>query len=233
MKRMLFAAAVFMVVAFVANADDVDVTLKSGDLSFLKAQGEYAYLEIDWSKAQVVEFGRNMSVDKSFGTVAQYNQKQGADWVRDWPEVQRRATEGVILKKNGPICFNKKNKKGVQMSSSPATWKFYTTTKDTDEKESYDKHYLMIDPAKAKYKFVVTVNQIDMGNGAASAFGMGVNTGGAMMKGSMKAVEIKTGKTLATFDINECKGWGNYSQYIRLQMLFSVLFAEGVYPLAK
>ncbi|MBR1808895.1 MAG: hypothetical protein IJ776_05875 [Paludibacteraceae bacterium] len=110
-------------------ASDTEVSLKSGKLDFLKKSGEYAYLEIDWSKAQVVEFDRNMKVEKKLGTVAQYNQKQGQDWVKDWPMVQRRATEGVILRKNGSICFNKKNKKGLQMSSSPATWKFYKSCK--------------------------------------------------------------------------------------------------------
>ena len=230
MKRLglLLAAAVSALSLF---ASDTEVTLKSGKLDFLQKSGEYAYLEIDWSKAQVVEFDRNMKVEKRFGTVAQYNQKQGQDWVKDWPMVQRRATEGVILKKNGSICFNKKNKKGLQMSSSPATWKFYKACKDEGEKKSYEKHYVMQDPKNAKYKFVVTVNQIDMGSGAASAFGMGMSTGGAILTGTMKAVEIKTGKTLATFDIKKCKGYGNYAQYIRLQMLFSMLFAEGVLDL--
>lgn len=212
-------------------AGDTEVVLKSGSLAFLNNSGEYAYLEIDWSKAQVVEFGRNMSVENNFGSISQYNQKQGSDWVRDWPQVQRRATEGVTLRKNGSYCFNKKNKNGVQMSSSPATWKFYKTTKDTDEKESYEKHYVMVDPAKAKYKFVVTVNQIDMGNGAASAFSMSMSGGGAIMKGTVKAVEIKTGKTLATMEVKSCKGVGNFAQYIRLQMLFSELFANGILPL--
>ena len=212
-------------------AGDTSVSLTSGSLSFLNNAGEYAYLEIDWSKAQVVEFGRNMTVDKNFGSVAQYNKKQGSDWEQDWPNVQRRATEGVTLRKNGAYCFNKKNKGGVQMSSSPLTWKFYTTTSDTGEKESYDKHYVMVDPAQAKYKFVVTVDKIDMGNGAASAFGMGMDTGGAMMTGTVKAIEIKTGKTLATLNVKSCKGIGNFAQYIRLQMLFSELFANGILPL--
>ena len=172
----------------------------------------------------------NMKVEKTFGSVAEYNKKQGSDWVRDWPTVQRRATEGVALRKNGSVCFNKKNKNGLQICCSPATWKFYKSTKDTDEKASYDKHYVMVDPAKAKYKFVVTVSKIDMGSGAASAFG-GMSTGGAIMTGTMKAVEIKTGKTLATFDIKECQGMGNFAQYIRLQMLFSTLMANGVLPL--
>ncbi len=219
---------VSLLVAGVLFADDTDMTLTSGSLAFLNEAGEYAYLEIDWSKAQVVEFDRRMNVDKNFGSIAQYNQKQGSDWVKDWPEVQRRATEGVMMRKNGSYCFNKKNKGGLQMCSGPLTWKFYTTAKDTDEKESYEKHYMMVDPKQAKYKFVVTVNKIDMGNGVAAGFGMSMQSGGAIMTGTMKAVEIKTGKTVATFDIKSCKGVGNYAQYIRLQLLFSELFAYGL-----
>ena len=227
MKRItIFLISLFCMGMIVA--DDTDMTLTSGNLSFLDDSGQYAYLEIDWSKAQVVEFGRNMKVDKSFGSISQYNQKQGSDWVRDWPEVKRRATEGVAMRKNGSYCFNKKNKGGLQICSSPLTWKFYTTTKDTGEKESYDKHYVMVDPSKAKYKFVVTINKIDMGNGVAAGFGMSMQSGGAIMTGTMKAVEIKTGKTLATFDIKSCKGVGNFAQYIRLQLMFSELFAYGL-----
>lgn len=232
MKKLFSLCSALLVVATLYAADN-DVRLTSGNLDFLKEAGEYAYLEINWANAQVVEFDRNMKVEKNFGTVAQYNQKQGQDWVRDWPTVQRRATEGVALKKNGSICFNKKNKNGLQLTVSPATWKFIQSTKDEDEKESYEKHYVCVNPAKAKYKFVVNVKQIDMGNGVAGAFGMSVTTGGAIMVGTMKAVNLKTGKTVATFDIKKCKGWENYAQYIRLQMLFSVLFASEVLPLAK
>ena len=71
-------------------------------------------------------------------------------------------------------------------------------------------------PSQAKYKFVLTVTQVDMGSGTASAFGMGVSSGGAIISGTIKLIEIKTGKQLATIAVKHAKGFGNYSQRTRL-----------------
>ena len=194
-----------------------NVELTSGSLSALKTAGEYAYVEIDWSKAKVVEFGRNDKVEKNLGTIDAYNKSQGSDWVRDWPEVKRFIVNCTAWEKYpGRSCFNKKNKKGVRITVNPQVWKAYQNSKDEDEREDMKDHCIWVNPATAKYKFVLTVNQVDMGSGAASAFGMGVSTGGAIICGTIKLIEIKTGKQLATIAVKNCQGFGNYSQRTRL-----------------
>lgn len=209
MRRILFVSVLVTISSFLF----AEVKLESGDLSALKKAGEYAYVEIDWSKAQVVEFDRSGKVEKSHGTVDQYNKAQGADWVQDWPELKRFIVNCTAWEKYpARPCFNKKNKKGTLITVPPVVWKEYAKTNDDDLKS----HCIWVDPAKAKYKFVLTVTKVDMGSGTASAFGTSMNTGGAIICGKLKLVEIKTGKTLATLTVDHCKGIGNYSQRTRL-----------------
>ena len=214
MRKILFF--IFLLgVSTLCLADDLE--LKSGKLDVLTKSGEYAYVEIDWSKAQVVELGRGDKIEKNFGSIDAYNKKQGADWVKDWPAVKREIVNATAWEKYpARKCFNKKNKNGLQITVNPQIWKAYNASKDEDEKEDMKDHCVWVNPAQAKYKFVLTVTQVDMGNGAASAFGMGKSTGGAILSGTIQLIEIKTGKTLATITVKNSKGIGNYSQRTRL-----------------
>lgn len=209
MKKILFVSLLVTVSSFLF----AEVTLESGDLGALKNAGEYAYVEIDWSKAQVVEFDRSNNVDKKHGTIDQYNKAQGDDWVKDWPELKQLVVNCTAWEKYpGRACFNKKNKKGTLITVPPVVWNEFARTNDDD----LQSHCIWIDPALAKYKFVLTVTQVDMGSGTASAFGMSMSTGGAVICGKLRLIEIKTGKQLATLSVDYCKGIGNYSQRTRL-----------------
>lgn len=213
MKKILFVSFVLCFSVFCC----AEVSLTSGSLSRLKNSGEYAYVEIDWSKAKVVEFDRDGKVEKNKGSIDAYNKSQGSDWVKDWPEVKRFVVNCTAWEKYpGRACFNRKNKKGVLITVNPQVWKAYLNSKDEDEKEDMQDHCIWVNPSKAKYKFVLTVDQIDMGSGTASAFGMGVSSGGAIINGSIRLIEISTGKQLALIKVDQSKGFGNYSQRTRL-----------------
>ena len=214
MKKILLAALLLLGGVMMSRAD---VRLASGSLKALEQGGEYAYVEIDWSKAQVVQLNRSNKAEKNFGSVDAYNRSQGSDWVRDWPEVKRFVANCTAWEKYpGRACFNRKNKKGVLITINPQVWRAYQNSKDEDERDDIKDHCIWVNPAKAKYKFVLTVTQVDMGNGAASAFGMGVSTGGAIISGKIQLMDIKSGKVLATITVDHCKGFGNYSQRTRL-----------------
>ena len=194
-----------------------DVSLSSGSLSVLKNAGEYAYVEIDWSKAKVVEFDRSGNVEKSHGSIDAYNKSQGSDWVRDWPAVKRFIVNCTAWEKYpGRSCFNRENKKGVLITVNPEVWRAYQNCKDEDEREDMQDHCIWVNPSKAKYKFVLSVDQVDMGSGTASAFGVGVSSGGSIINGNIRLIEISTGKQLALIKVKQCKGFGNYSQRTRL-----------------
>lgn len=213
MKKLSFFLAFLAISTFCL----ADVELTSGSLSALKKSGEYAYVEIDWSQAKVVELGRNDRVEKNFGSIDAYNKRQGSDWVRDWPSVKLSIVNATAWEKYpARKCFNKKNRDGVLITVNPQVWKAYQSTRDEDEREGMKDHCIWVNPSKAKYKFVLTVTQIDMGNGVASGFGVKMSTGGAIMSGTIKLVDIKSGKTLATIAVKNCKGIGNYSQRTRL-----------------
>ena len=213
MKK-LFLASLLLAVGTICYAD---VKLVSGNLKALTNKGEYAYVEIDWSKAKVVEFDRSGNVEKNRGSIDAYNKSQGSDWVRDWPSVKRFITNCTAWEKYpGRACFNRKNKNGVLITVNPEVWRAYQNCKDEDEREDMKDHCIWVNPSKAKYKFVLTVNQVDMGSGTASAFGVGVSSGGAIINGKLQLIEISTGKQLASITVNQCKGYGNYSQRTRL-----------------
>ena len=213
MKKLVFLSLI-LGMSVVCHAE---LQLTSGSLDALKKSGEYAYVDIDWSKAKVVEFDGKNRVDKTWGTVDAYNKAQGADWVSDWPGIKREILHNTAWEKYPTRpCFNRKNKKGVLITVNPQTWKAYQNTKDEEQREKLKKNCIWVNPSTAKYKFVLTVNQVDMGNSVAAAFGWSKSTGGAIIKGTIRLVEIKTGKTLATIAVNYCKGIGNYSQRARL-----------------
>ena len=213
MKKVLLVC----LLAAMSVAMQAEVRLTSGSLNALKNKDEYAYVEIDWSQAKVVEFDRSGKVEKNRGSIDAYNKSQGSDWVRDWPEVKRFIVNCTAWEKYpGRSCFNRENRKGVQITVNPQVWKAYQNTKDEDEREDIKDHCVWVNPAKAKYKFILTVNQVDMGSGTASAFGVGVSSGGAIINGKIQLIEIKTGKVLATMSVNQAKGFGNYSQRTRL-----------------
>ena len=212
MKKILFLSC--LVACMVCRAE---VSLSSGSLDVLKNSGEYAYVEIDWSKAQVVQLDRNDKVEKSFGSIDAYNKSQGSDWVKDWPAVKRFIVNCTAWEKYpGRACFNRKNKNGVRITVNPEVWRAYQNCKDEDEREDMQDHCVWVNPSQAKYKFAFTVTQVDMGNGVASGFGVGVSTGGAIISGKIQLIDIKSGKQLATIKVDHSKGYGNYSQRTRL-----------------
>ena len=213
MKKVLFACLLLLLSGVVS----AELRLESGSLSALKNAGEYAYVEIDWSKARVVQFDRSGRVEKDRGTIDAFNKAQGPDWVRDWPEVKRFVANCTAWEKRpGRATFNKKNKKGVLITVNPQVWKAYQNSRDEDEREEMKDHCIWVNPSKAKYKLVLTVTQVDMGSGTASAFGVGVSTGGAIINGKIRLIDIKSGKQLASVIVDQCKGFGNYSQRTRL-----------------
>ena len=180
MKKILFVSFVLCFSVFCC----AEVSLTSGSLNCLKNSGEYAYVEIDWSKAKVVEFDRDGKVEKNKGSIDAYNKSQGSDWVKDWPEVKRFVVNCTAWEKYpGRACFNRKNKKGVLITVNPQVWKAYLNSKDEDEKEDMQDHCIWVNPSKAKYKFVLTVDQIDMGSG--------IRVWGVSMKFSTRKISLR------------------------------------------
>ena len=103
MQRFLLVSAFVAVSSFLL----ADVKLTSGDLSALKNAGEYAYVEIDWSKAKVVELGNKNKVKKELGSIDQYNKSQGTDAVKEWPKL-KLFVENCTAWESYPMrpCFN-------------------------------------------------------------------------------------------------------------------------------
>jgi hypothetical protein len=242
MKKFTFLVALVASALMAFAKSDSKVVLTSGSLDFLNDAGQYAYFDVDWTKTKVVEFDKKMNVENDLGTIDQYNQKQGVEWVADWDRVKNETNLMLpIMKPFGnhcwfpgkSMCFNNKNKKGLQFTLNPAWFEYYNTTSDEKEKKGIEKAFYTVDPATAKYKVLVIADTVDMGNGAASAFGMDVHNGGAIMKGRIIVTDLTTRKSVAEFDVNYVKGWGSFYQFTRLQSLMNEIFVVELLPLLK
>lgn len=228
----------FFLVALVASSlmafakSESKVVLTSGSLDFLKDAGQYAYYEVDWTNTNVVEFDRKLEVENDFGTIDQYNEKQGADWVKDWDRV-RKATNLMLPLVKGygmecwfpgkKLCFNNKNKNGLHFTANPEWYAIYNQIIDPEEKKEMEESVTLVDPTTAKYKVTIFADFVDMGNGAAAGFG-GLYAGGAIMKGRIQVLNLQDNSIVAEMDINYVKGWGSFFQYARLQALIQEIF---------
>lgn len=104
------------------------------------------------------------------------------------------------------VRFNKKNKKGMQIG----------------------RHL-----TDAKYKMVIYVDYMDMGNGGSSSNPFAsVKAGGVIMKGRCDVIDMKAGQYVCRMVFDEVKGLGHPSETVRLGMTYFEL-ASNIFKLAK
>ena len=104
------------------------------------------------------------------------------------------------------VRFNKKNKKGMQIG----------------------RHL-----TDAKYKMVIYVDYMDMGNGGSSFNPFAsVKAGGVIMKGRCDVIDVKAGQYVCRMEFDEVKGLGHPSETVRLGMTYFEL-ASNIFKLAK
>lgn len=230
MKKMLLSV-IFLASSLMIFANS-KIVLTSGSLDFLKEAGEYAYCELDWSNTQVVEFDTDLTIEKEFGTIAQYNEMQGQDWVDDWDELRMTIDLMLPVTKGGRYCFNKRNKNGLQFTVNPEWYTVYSELDDVARQKKMAKSVTMVDPATAKYKVILHADMVDMGSGSAAVFG-GIYSGGAIMKGRMEVINLQDNSTVAEMDINYVKGLGEITQFARLGLLMSEIFAIKLLDMIK
>lgn len=104
------------------------------------------------------------------------------------------------------VRFNKKNKKGMQIG----------------------RHLTDV-----KYKMVIYVDYMDMGNGGSSFNPFAsVKAGGVIMKGRCDVIDVKAGQYVCRMVFDEVKGVGHPSETVRLGMTYFEL-ASNIFKLAK
>ena len=235
MKK-LFILLTAVTVSVFANAKDDLLILESGSLNFWTETGKFATLDIDWSKAQIVEWDKD-KVEKEHGTFEEYNRLRGDDYVNDWPNVQRM----ILL--TAPSELNKKNKKsGIKvLTLFDEQTQAAVNNMTPEQKAEWDKSQAKAqkngifygDASQASYDIKISVDSIDLGNGAASAFGMDPHTGGVIIAGTMAVFDRSTNKSVCSIKINHLKGWGSYGETARMQSFFIVLWKEAMPKLLK
>ena len=235
MKKLFILLAAVAVSVF-ANAKDDLLILESGNLNFWTETGKFATLDVDWSKAQIVEWDKN-KVEKEHGTFEEYNRLRGDEYVNDWPNVQK----SVLV--YAPSELNKKNKKsGIKiLTLLDEQTQAAVDAMTPEQKAEWDKSQAKAqkngvfygDASQASYDIKITVDSIDLGSGAASAFGMDPHNGGVIVVGNMAVTDRATNEPVCSIKINHCKGWGSYGETARMQFFFYVLWKEAMPKLLK
>lgn len=87
--------------------------------------------------------------------------------------------------------------------------------------------------SQASYDIKFTVDSIDLGNGAASAFGMDPHNGGVIIVGNMAVIDRATNEPVCSIRINHVKGWGSFAESARMQMFFYAFWKEAMPKLLK
>lgn len=104
------------------------------------------------------------------------------------------------------VRFNKKFKKGMQVVASG------------DD---------------AKYKMILHVNHLDMGNGGSTFIPMAsAKAGGVILDGTLDVIDVKADKYVCRLNIDKCKGIGHVSETTRLGLCYFEL-ATNINKLAK
>lgn len=104
------------------------------------------------------------------------------------------------------VRFNKKFKKGLQIVSN------------ADD---------------AKYKMILHVDRLDMGNGGSMFIPMASSkAGGVILNGTLDVIDVKAGKYVCRLRLDDVKGTGHVSETVRLGLCYFEL-ATYIYKLAK
>ena len=160
------------------------VTVISGDVSVIK-NPSLALLEIDFSEAYVGD-----------ETMEEYKKRRGDNFIRDWPE----AVSSTYI--SFTKFFNKKNKKGIQLTT---------------------------EAKNVTYRMVIKVTYLNMGDTFSTLIPYSSRkAGGMQMSGTIDMIDMKTNKIVCSLNFEGVKGIGLPHVYQRLQSTFNYL-ADNIY----
>ena len=130
-------------------------------------------------------------------TLDEYQTRRGKVIIREWKAIM------ASTKTSLPKFFNSTNQKGMQLTT---------------------------EAVEASYKFVIHVNEFYTGDSFSGTIAMMANpfhisgkAGGALMKGTVDIIDMKTNNVVCRLDVNGIKGKGNMSFEYRFHSMFNYL----------
>lgn len=175
MKKLIFLLV--MACSVLKLSAEESIVIKSGDASIVKDATIVASVVFDYS---------NTMLDGN--PLMEQLKSRGEDFVRDWPQESKECEAEFVIR------WNKKNKKGLQVTA--------------DEGKSY--------------RMVVTVDQLDMGSFAAS-FLLGMGAGGAKMSGKVNLYKEGEADPVLSISVDGQTGKSEYSEQGRRTSLYKEL----------
>ena len=242
MKKLFILLAAVAVSVF-ANAKD-EVIITEGNVKFMQEPGKTAIVEINFPNTQVVEFD-GKKVKEDFGTIDQYLRAHNDDWTATMVaegaagmDVDIVAQRKQMMASYNGMTFNRENKKGMKFLASE-TMQNTAAYYDAKQKAKMEKYGMVYgDRANADYKFVLTIDTIDMGSNSGAALNIAFGAfakeaGGAIVVGSMEAIDMKTNEVIAKFRLNQVKGDSGMTPDARMQLVLDEIFAKELLPISK
>ena len=241
MKKLVILS-LFAISAMGMFAKD-EVVVTKGNVRFMQEKGKTAIVEILYPNTQIVEFDGNKVVGE-FGTLEQFLREHNDDWTATIIQENTSEDFDVVaarMKKmanyDGQI-YNFQKKKGMKFLASEM---MQNNAQFLDEKQKtqLEKNGIIFgDRANADYKFVITVDTLDMGSnggvGAAIAFGaFAKKAGGAILVGSMDVIDMHTNEVIAKVKLNKAKGGAGMTPDVRITNVLNEVFIKGLFPISK
>jgi len=240
MKKLFILLTAVAVCAF-AKANDELLIIEEGTPDFWGETGKLATVSLDWSNTVVVEWEGKGKVKNNFGTIEQYNRSKGDDFVRDWPNVQQ------VVEGQAASWANYVNKKKGLKVISPMSPMMFEAMKGMNEEQKAEltkdwpkqekQGVIYREYSEAAYDIIFSIDTIDMGNAAASAFraafGEGQYRGGAEIVGTMEVREHSTQNVVCKLHLNHVKGLGSYAETARMSNVFWRLWQDAMPTLIK
>lgn len=85
----------------------------------------------------------------------------------------------------------------------------------------------VVEGSTGKYKMIIHVADMDMGNAGSSFIPMaGAKAGGVIMNGTLEIVDAQSNKQVCEFQINKVKGVGHMSETVRIGMMYFQLATD-------
>lgn len=232
---------------------DDELIVTEGTPDFLFDADATATFKIDIQSDRCIVVEYHDDTIQVLGTIDQYNESRGEDWVRDWPQVVE-----CMERKNGanwPLLGKKEYFKMIapqilrdtikQMEEDLKHLKYPMNIKIKTELglfKQFHQSYRFEDESAVKYDILMHLDTLDMGNTAASITAAALSgwataramekMGGAIGVGYVDVTDRATGETVCHIKLNRLKGQGAGSEKDRLTSLSSYVFIE-LFKMAK
>lgn len=203
-----------------------ELVVTEGNPGFFFDAGAVTTFKIDIPSDRCVVVEYRDDTIQVLGTIDQYNENRGEDWVKDWAKDVEMMYQGIFL--GFPLI----KKEGKTIKLFPQEYVNEAIAAKPSQQKMFEKFgYRFVDESVVKYDMVLHLDTLDMGNVAAGVVseilfsGVG-KSGGAIAVGYLEVTNRNTKEVVCNAYLNRIKGTTASSCRVRLMFLSRDFFAR-------